>query len=121
MKEEDIRLLVNKSPIFTIPFCRSLTEISSNQFNFHFKINLYFLENRWKIEPFFKKLKQNVEGGFFSDIRERIQTQSWIVLIANMISYVCLVSIICSPALLKTRTRYWNCTTGHIQSGKKGR
>jgi IS4 transposase len=43
-------------------------------------------KNRREIELFFKKIKQNFElGYFFSDSREGIKTQVWIVLIANLI------------------------------------
>lgn len=43
-------------------------------------------KNRWSIEPFFKKLKQNFElSYFYSDKEEGIKTQIWVVLIANLL------------------------------------
>ena len=65
------RLITYKDPL-TAKVLRFL----SNQFDFQSQTIVMFYKKRWKIEPFFKKLKQNFElGYFFSDIREGIQAQ----------------------------------------------
>lgn len=75
------RLITYKDPLTgkVFRFLSNLIEAHS-----HTIVLLY--KNRWEIEPFFKKIKQNFElGYFFSDSREGIKTQVWMVLIANLI------------------------------------
>lgn len=77
----EARLVTYKDPL-TGKMFRFLTNLLD--FQSHTVVLLY--KNRWEIEPFFKRLKQNFElGYFFSDSREGIKTQVWMVLIANLI------------------------------------
>lgn len=85
LKAEDqpfeARLITYKDPLTgkVFRFLSNLFEVQS-----HTIVLLY--KNRWEIEPFFKKIKQNFElGYFFSDSQEGIKTQIWTVLIANLI------------------------------------
>ncbi|MEB2783545.1 transposase [Algoriphagus persicinus] len=75
------RLVTYKDPLTGKVF-----RFLSNLFNFRSHTIVLLYKNRWEIEPFFKKIKQNFElGYFFSDSREGIKTQVWMVLIANLI------------------------------------
>jgi len=68
------------------PLTGKLFRFVSNLFEFQSQTIVLLYKNRWEIEPFFKKIKQNFElGYFFSDSPEGIKTQVWIVLIANLI------------------------------------
>jgi hypothetical protein len=76
-----LRLITYKDPLKGKVF-----RFLSNLFDFQSHTIVLLYKNRWEIEPFFKKIKQNFElGYFFSDSREGIKTQVWIVLIANLI------------------------------------
>jgi len=82
-KERDLKLrkIVYKDPIKG----RLLTFISNN---FEVKpstiCSLY--KSRWEIEVFFKQLKQNFNlSSFLSDSRFGIESQTWSVLIANLL------------------------------------
>ena len=58
----------------------------SNQMDYQAITIALIYRNRWKIEVFFKQLKQNFQlDYFYSDSRKGIETQIWTVLIANMI------------------------------------
>lgn len=110
------RLITYKDPL-----TGKILKFLSNLFDYQSQTIIMLYKNRWEIEPFFKKLKQNFElRWFFSDSQEGIKTQVWVALIANlifsvihkrvketeqfttlvamarsnMISYVCLVSLI---------------------------
>ncbi|SMP33222.1 protein of unknown function [Algoriphagus winogradskyi] len=75
------RLVTYKDPLTGKVF-----RFLSNLFNFESHTIVLLYKNRWEIEPFFKRIKQNFElGYFFSDSREGIKTQVWMVLIANLI------------------------------------
>lgn len=85
LKAEDqpfeARLIIYKDPL-SVKILRFL----SNLFDFQSNTIVLLYKNRWEIEPFFKKLKQNFElGCFFSDSPEGIKTQVWVLLIANLI------------------------------------
>jgi hypothetical protein len=112
------RLITYKDPL-----TGKLFRFVSNLFEFQSQTIVLLYKNRWEIEPFFKKIKQNFElGYFFSDSREGIKTQVWMVLIANLIFTVIhkrikeaeqfttlvsmakanLISYICFETILKT-------------------
>jgi hypothetical protein len=75
------RLVTYKDPLTGKVF-----RFLSNLFDFQSHTIVLLYKNRWEIEPFYKKIKQNFElGYFFSDSREGIKTQVWMVLIANLI------------------------------------
>lgn len=75
------RLVTYKDPLTGKVF-----RFLSNLFDFQSHTIVLLYKNRWEIEPFFKKIKQNFElGYFFSDSQEGIKTQVWMVLIANLI------------------------------------
>ncbi|MEB2785524.1 IS4 family transposase [Algoriphagus persicinus] len=75
------RLITYKDPLTGKVF-----RFLSNLFDAHSHTIVLLYKNRGEIEPFFKKIKQNFElGYFFSDSREGIKTQVWMVLIANLI------------------------------------
>ncbi len=75
------RLVTYKDPLTGKVF-----RFLSNLFDFQYHTIVLLYKNRWEIEPFFKKIKQNFElGYFFSDSQEGIKTQVWMVLIANLI------------------------------------
>lgn len=75
------RLITYKDPL-----TGKVLRFLSNTFDFQYHTIVLLYKNRWEIEPFFKKIKQNFElGYFFSDSREGIKTQVWMVLIANLI------------------------------------
>src|SRR5690606_2909421 len=68
------------------PLTGKLFRFVTNLFEFQSQTIVLLYKNRWEIEPFFKKIKQNFElGYFFSDSPEGIKTQVWMVLIANLI------------------------------------
>lgn len=113
------RLITYKDPL-----TGKIFRFLSNLFDFQSHTIVLLYKNRWEIEPFFKKIKQNFElGYFFSDSREGIKTQVWIVLIANLIFSVIhkkikeaeqfttlvamakgnLISYICFQTMLQTR------------------
>ncbi len=112
------RLITYKDPL-----TGKIFRFLSNLFDFQSHTIVLLYKNRWEIEPFFKKIKQNFElGYFFSDSREGIKTQIWMVLIANLIFTVIhqrikeaeqfttlvsmaksnLISYICFQTILKT-------------------
>ncbi|MHA7129231.1 IS4 family transposase [Algoriphagus namhaensis] len=114
-----LRLITYKDPLKGKIF-----RFVSNLFDFHSHTIVLLYKNRWEIEPFFKKIKQNFElVYFFSDSREGIKTQVWMVLIANLIFTVIhkrikeaeqfttlvamaksnLISYICFQTMLQTR------------------
>lgn len=115
-----VRLITYKDPLTGKVF-----RFLSNLFDFHPHTIVLLYKNRWEIEPFFKKIKQNFElGYFFSDSREGIKTQVWMVLIANLIFSVIhkrikeaeqfttlvsmaranLISYVCFQTILKTNS-----------------
>jgi len=68
------------------PRSEKILTFLSNLFDFQSHTIVLLYKNRWEIEPFFKKIKQNFElRYFFSDSSEGIKTQIWMVLIANLI------------------------------------
>jgi len=82
-------------------------------------IQLY--KYRWSIEVLFKQIKQNFElNYFYSDSPEGIKTQSWIVLIANLIftvihrqvkeceQFITIVSMASNNLLLSKTAKTWN-------------
>ena len=76
-----VRLITYKDPLTGKVF-----RFLSNLFDFQSHTIVLLYKNRWKIEPFFKRIKQNFElGYFFSDSREGIKTQVWMMLISNLI------------------------------------
>lgn len=126
LKAEDqpfqARLITYKDPL-----TGKIFRFLSNLFEFQSHTIVLLYKNRWEIEPFFKKIKQNFElGYFFSDSQEGIKTQVWMVLIANPIFSVIhkriqeaeqfttlvamaranLISYVCFQTILKT-----NCLT----------
>lgn len=77
----EARLITYKDPL-----TGKIFRFLSNLFDFQLHTIVLLYKNRWEIEPFFKKVKQNFElGYFFSDSQEGIKTQVWVVLIANLI------------------------------------
>jgi hypothetical protein len=115
----NLRLITYKDPLKGKVF-----RFLSNLFDFQSHTIVLLYKNRWEIEPFFKKIKQNFKlSYFFSDSREVIKTQVWIVLIANLIFSVIhkkvkeaeqfttlvamakanLISYICFQTMLQTR------------------
>jgi hypothetical protein len=105
------------------PRSEKILTFLSNLFDFQSHTIVLLYKNRWEIEPFFKKIKQNFElRYFFSDSSEGIKTQIWMVLIANLIFTVIhkrikeaeqfttlvamaksnLISYICFQTILKT-------------------
>ncbi|WP_297338008.1 IS4 family transposase [Algoriphagus sp.] len=80
-QSSEARLITYKDPL-----TGKIFRFLSNLFDFQAHTIVLLYKNRWEIEPFFKKLKQNFElGYFFSDSPEGIKTQVWTVLIANLI------------------------------------
>jgi hypothetical protein len=78
-----VRLITFKDPLTGKVF-----RFLSNLFDFQSHTIVLLYKNRWEIEPFFKRIKQNFKlGYFFSDSREGIKTQVWMLLIANLIFY----------------------------------
>lgn len=55
------------------PLDAKILRFLRSQFDFQSQTIVVFYKNCLEIEAFFKKLKQNFELGFFSDIREGIQ------------------------------------------------
>lgn len=119
----ELRLVTYKDPE-----TGKLLKFITNQMEYKALTIALIYKNRWQIEVFFKKLKQNFQlDYFYSDSPEGIKTQIWIVLIANLIfsvfhkrskeneqfttivsiarqglcSYVCFVSIIKEKKLEK--------------------
>lgn len=110
------------------PLTGKILKFVSNLFDYQSQTIVKLYKNRWEIEPFFKQIKQNFElFYFYSDSPEGIKTQIWLAFIANLIfsvihrkikqseqfttlvamasanlvSYVCLVSLLQSGKFSK--------------------
>lgn len=78
------RLIVYKDPE-----SGKVLKFVSNLFDYNALTIAQLYKYRWSIEVFFKRLKQNFQTDyFFSDSTNGIQTQVWIVLIANLLMSV---------------------------------
>lgn len=90
--DQEIELKTKEKPLrarlvtYRDPLKGKVFRFLTNLFDFSSHTIVLLYKNRWEIEPFFKKLKQNFElGYFFSDSPQGIKTQVWMVLIANLI------------------------------------
>lgn len=118
------KLLKARLVTYKDPLTGKILRFLSNLFDYQSQTIVLLYKNRWEIEPFFKQIKQNFElFYFFSDSPEGIKTQIWIALIANLIFSVIhrkiqqceqfttlvamasanLVSYVCLVSLLKSK------------------
>lgn len=75
------RLITYKDPL-----TGNVLKFLTNMFEYQAATITLLYKNRWSMEVFFKRLKQNFElSYFYSDSPEGIKTQIWIVLIAHLL------------------------------------
>lgn len=75
------RLITYKDPL-----TGNALKFLTNMFSYHAITITLLYKNRWSMEVFFKRIKQNFElCYFYSDSPEGIKTQIWIVLIAHLL------------------------------------
>lgn len=76
-----VRLITYKDPL-----TGNVLKFLTNMFDYQAHTVTLLYKNRWSMEVFFKRLKQNFElSYFYSDSPEGIKTQIWIVLIAHLL------------------------------------
>ncbi len=85
MGKEEIKQQMRRVAFFSEKYCKAFVYITNN-FEFTAVEIAAIYENRWQIETFFKKLKQNFPlTYFFGDNANAIEIQIWCALIALLL------------------------------------